>query len=486
MYLKKGEISLRTAYDIILSFEVSAELAAQSGGFEPYRYECAYCGEEVYIAAPYSTRMVAHFRHRSGNNDVECENYLGQYGMISNDSRSRRSNRERVEFYYENGNKTFSLGIRFSESEIQGYEQNNVDFEIRTKDSDTPFCVLRIDGTNFTPDVPTLILLNKFSYSYYLSNSLGGTKREYDSFHREDSPTFFKIQGHNNDFNAKLVRSTVLFTNTEYFVALQSQYSTPRGIQFPRGINVEQTFLFETMNRKFLGIVLTISNKTVSIESLLNTWGYQLEDSETLTLLWPPAPEISDVNVITSDYAYIFSSFELKAHGNINVQSEDVVKFHHGISRVAIKPKTKIFKKNTEMVIDKVETSSENYDAILQTKSTVSNFTVPETGSYFLYNRSGVSSLKGGQVVFLTPSSLVIKYEGNYPISFIYPYYQKELSGEELLVDILAHYKRTEAFDPAMFKSLVLSKTVSQYIAKCREVGSINLLVKQFIEEGRL
>ena len=92
---------MRKAYDTILQSEVSAALAAKSGGFEPYRYECACCGEEVYIAAAYSTSMVPHFRHRSGNNNVECENYMGQYGAISIDSHSRKSNRERVEFYFE-------------------------------------------------------------------------------------------------------------------------------------------------------------------------------------------------------------------------------------------------------------------------------------------------------------------------------------------------------------------------------------------------
>lgn len=58
---------MRKAYDTILQSEVSADLAAKSGGFEPYRYECACCGEEVYVAAAYSTSIVPHFRHRSGN-----------------------------------------------------------------------------------------------------------------------------------------------------------------------------------------------------------------------------------------------------------------------------------------------------------------------------------------------------------------------------------------------------------------------------------
>jgi len=477
---------MRKAYDTILQSEVSADLAAQSGGFEPYRYECACCGEEVYVAAPFSTRMVAHFRHRSGNNDVECENYLGQYGTISTDSRSRKNNRERVEFYYENSSKIFSLGLRFSESEIQSYEQQNVDFEIRTKDSDTPFRVLSINGINFTPDISTLIPLNIFSFSYYLSNTLNDAKRKYDFVKMGNTPTFFKLQGNDNDFKAKLVRSAVLFTNTQYFVALQSQYSTPRRIQFPSGINVAQTFRFETMNRKFLGIVLSITNKTVSIENLLRSWGYRLEASETLTLLWPPAPVINDVSVITSDNAYVFASFELQAHGNINVHSEDIFKVNHGISRVLVKPKTKIFRKNTEIVIDKVEPPIDDYSVITLSKSTAKSFTVPNDGAYFLFNRLGVSPLKNGQVVFLTPESSIVQYKCNYPIGYIYPCRQKKWAGEDLLEDILAHYKRMEVFDPTLFSSLALSKVASQYIEKCSISGLINSVAKQFILEGQL
>ena len=79
-------LKMYKAYDTILQAEVSAVLAAQNGKSEPYRYECLCCGEEVYIAAAYSTRQVAHFKHRSGNNDIECENYLGKYGTFSTDT----------------------------------------------------------------------------------------------------------------------------------------------------------------------------------------------------------------------------------------------------------------------------------------------------------------------------------------------------------------------------------------------------------------
>jgi hypothetical protein len=477
---------MRKAYDTILQSEVSAELAAQNGGFEPYRYECACCGEEVFVAAPYSTRMVAHFRHRSGNNDVKCENYLGQYGAISTDSCLRRNNRERAEFYYDSASKTFNLALRFSDSEIQGYEKQSVNFELRTKDSNTPFRVLKINSMNFSPDVPTLIPLNIFSFSYYLSNTLNGVKRKYDFLNHDNIPTFFKILGNDNDFKAKLVRSTILFTNTRYFVALQSQYSVPRGVQFPKGIEVEQTFCFETMNRKFLGFVLLISKKTPFIDCLLKSWGYKLEDSETLTLLWPPAHLIDDASIIASDYAYIFSSFELQAHGNINVYSEDIMKLSNGISKVTVKPKTKIFKRNAEIVIDKVVPSADDYSVIIPYQNLASTFTVPDDGNYYLFNHSGVSPLKNGQAVFLTPNSLIVQYKFNYPVGYIYPCHQKELAGEELLEDILAHYKRMEAFDSTRFSMLVLSETASKYIDKCKITGLINPVVIQFIEEGRL
>lgn len=91
---------MRKAYDTFLQSEVPADLAAKSAGLEPYRYECAHCGEEVRLAAVGSISMVAHFRHRSGNNEVECEEYLGQYGAINIDFRSRKSKNERAEILF--------------------------------------------------------------------------------------------------------------------------------------------------------------------------------------------------------------------------------------------------------------------------------------------------------------------------------------------------------------------------------------------------
>lgn len=476
---------MHKAYDTILQSEVSAVLAAKNGGFETYRYECACCGEEVYIAAAYSTRIEAHFRHRNGNNDVECENYLGQYGAISTDSRSRRSKRERVEFYFDNRSKTFSIGLRFSAEEINSYEQENVDFEIRTKDSDIPFYSLSINRSHFSPDVPTLIALNNFSFTYYLSNTLSGIKRKYDFIKPGNStPTFFKLQGNDSNFKAKLVRSTVLFTNIQYFVIFHNHYSTPRDIQLPDEILVNGTVRFESMGYKFLGKTLLIQKKTARSDAILNFWGYQLEFSESLTLLWPPAPVVNDVSIITSDEAFVFTSFELQAHGNINVHPTDILKVNHGISRILVKPKTKIFKKNAEIVIDRVEQPICNYNLLATSKSTVDKFIVPDDGSYFLFNRFGVTPLNVGQVVLLTPKSEIRRYNFSYITGYFYPYQHDKLDGEALLKDILIHCKRTEALDLNAFTSLKMSNVALRYIDKCMGSDSINVLAKQRIMEG--
>ena len=474
------------AYDTILQSEVYAGLAAKGGGCEPYRYECACCGEEVYVAAAFSTSVVPHFRHRSGNNDVECERYLGQYRFIGIDSPSRKHNRERVEFYFEKVNKIFSLGLRFSDGEINACERENVVLELRSTSDEQAFFTLPINYMNFAPDASTLIPISRFSFSYFLSNTLNGTKRKYDFFRSGNTPAFFKLQGNDSDYKAKLVRGVVLFTNVPYFVAFQNPYSTSYDVPFPSEIQVDDTFRFETMGRNLLGKVMIIKTKSAQTDALAFSWGYQLEASETLNLLWPPAALIDDVSVIHSDYAFLYSSFELQAHGNINVHTEDIVKVTNVISKVSLNPRTKVFKKNAEMVIDTGKQQPSGFDEITLTKSSTSIYTVPDDTTHFLFSPSGVKRLSKGQTVSLTPQGEIRRYYYGYTTDRISPRRQEGLNGELLLDDILCHYRRTEAFDKSTFSSCAPSKTASQYIEKCAASGLINSVAKKFIEEGRL
>jgi len=331
------------AYDTFLQSEVYAELVAKSHEHAPYRYECAHCGEDVFLAAVDSKYMVSHFRHRSGNNDVECENYLGQYGVISPGPQSRKSKNERAEFYFDSNKKMFFLGLRFNDYEINFYEQKETDIELWTSINERALPPLQINNKNFYPDELIPILIEKFSYSYSLSNTYNNIKRKYDVFKlNNNTPTFFKIQGNDdNNYKAKLVRSEFLYTNVPYFAISQDQFLTQWNISMPNDIQVEENIKFETMNRKFIGCRLTINNKTTKTDVLVSSWGYKLEVSETLALLWPPTFMIDDVTSIDSDYAYLYSSFELQALGNINICTRDIKKSMNNISRISTKSRVK-------------------------------------------------------------------------------------------------------------------------------------------------
>ena len=95
------------AFDTLLQRTVEAELAAKNRIDEPFRYECLCCGEEVYVAAAKSTKKAAHFRHRRGNSDRECELYLGRMGI---------EKRERIlepKYTMTSNRKCFILGYYF-------------------------------------------------------------------------------------------------------------------------------------------------------------------------------------------------------------------------------------------------------------------------------------------------------------------------------------------------------------------------------------
>ena len=179
------------AYDTFLQEVVSSELAAQNSADEPYRYECACCGEEVFVAAKYSNSMVAHFRHRSGNNDVDCENYLGKYGLVSVKHKSQKRDREKVEYYFNSTTKCFYIGLRFNEDEILNYESGNVKLEIRTRKDVDPFFIQKIDRTEFCSNYTKMVILEAFSPVYYISNTFNSNKRAHIIFH-ENAPSFFK------------------------------------------------------------------------------------------------------------------------------------------------------------------------------------------------------------------------------------------------------------------------------------------------------
>lgn len=479
---------MRKAYDTILSDYVDADIAAKGGGFEPYRYECACCWEEVRLCAADSQNQATHFRHRSGNNNIECENYLGNCSAIISKALSRRNARDKIEFYFSSTTKMFTIGVKFNADEIAAYEQNTECFQVRDVYDARPTISIPITSSRFLPDVSEQIPIDKFSWEYYISCADYSKQCKYELFHRDRHgnlyPSFFKIKANGNgDFQGKLVRTETLYTNTPYLIVFTHQYVET--LSFQKGVRVDSVIKFKTMNRDFAGIVVTFTDKTTRLEQQLSAWKYTLETNETLTLLWPPSSQANDTMLIKAKYAYIFSSFEMQAHGNINVHSEDITKIADGLTMVVVKPRIKVYKKNTELMLGAHEQESINYAELPVAHRIESEFQVTDD-VFFMFNRSGVLPLSKGAIAKMTPDSEVRHYSSGYLNGIVVPPRLVTTSGELLLQDALAYYKKSEPLNWSDFESLELSQCAFQYIGDCEKTGLINSAAKLLIKEGRI
>ena len=478
--------SLLKAYDIILQSEVSARQAARNGDFEPYRYICSCCREEVYISAAYSRIMVPYFKHRNGNNDVECINYLGNGSTAGHGFPPLQNKYENAELYYEKKTKTFCLGFRFNSDEISDCENHNVVYELMSSNKDQSVFSIKINSKNFAPDTLTLIPISIFFSRYLLFNTLNKDEQDYILFKSHALPTLFRFTGNDSGNNAKIVRSKALYTKIRYFVVFQKLSSMAQVVDLLNEINVEDSFLFNTMGRTFFGLVMTITQKTAQIDRLIQSWGFKLEISESLTLLWPPATIVNDISTIGSDHVFLFTTFTLLANSNINIDSSEINMVTKEISKVSVKPRTKVFKKNSEIIICKREQYNVAFNELILMKETSNMHTVTEDCTCFLFRCNGAKKLDKGQRVPLTPKSEIRCYDHGYFVKLITSQKPDQMTGYNLLVDILCHYKCTETIDINRYGSCMLSKTASLYIDKCITSGIINTVARRFIEEGLL
>lgn len=478
---------MRKAYDTILSDYVDAEIAAKSDGFEPYRYKCACCWEEVHLCAADSNNQAAHFRHHNGNNNIECENYHGNRNAIIKNGLSHRSIRDKVEFYFSSSTKMFSIGVKFSADEISSYEQSGASFQVRKSYTAMPSISIPIRNSRFYPNASELIPICDFSWEYYVSSSDDSKQRKYELFKKNGRgylyPSFYKIQaeGDDNNFKAKLISSDTLYTNTQYLIVFPySEYN----LSFQHDVQLSKVIRFRTMDRDFSGVVVVFNQKTARVEQQLEAWKYKLEANETLMLVWPPSKFDNESMQVYADYTYLYSTFELQAHGNINVHSDDIVRLEDGISKVSLKGRTKIYKKNSELVLEKCNEISNEYDAISVAHEKTKKYVVTDDNVYF-FNRSGVSPMSKGMSVFLTPNSEVRHYSFGYLDNIVTNAKDaRNLSGDRLLQDILMHYKKKETFICADYETLELSNTAFQYIQNCEKAGWINSAAKYYIEVG--
>ena len=472
------------AFDTLLQTVVTAESAATNSDNEAFRYECLCCGEEVFLAAQDSIYKATHFRHRSGNNDKECELYLGQYGTISLPN-NRRNRQERVEFYYNNNTKCFVVSFNFSEEEISEYEKAGALLEIRDTRNAQPFFSTYIDHSTFTDGIAEKFILDKNARPYYISNTLSNKKREYYLFNY-DTPSFFKIlcnDPEDEGFTAKYIRSKSLYTGVRYFIAWPGRNTAQIKLKNMPDVYIEKEMQFVTLGRTTVwGMVVSFKNKNPLLDSVLRDWDYNLDVSESVSLLWPPAYEKGERLAVSSSKLYLHSSFSFQGLGNINTTDKCISKISDSITMVSMYEPIHILKKNAELEICK-EPLLSSVQAVEVKNEQTTTFSIPNHHAFYLYSELGVSKLNEGQIVYLTPGIYVAEYNGNTLLRIIrFPTIMKA-DIEKSFIEILSNYWITKEYQE--IRTDFLPQSIKDYLETCKDVKRINVAVEQLIKGER-
>lgn len=111
-------------------------------------------------------------------------------------------------------------------------------------------------------------------------------------------------------------------------------------------------------------------------------------------------------------------------------------------------------------------------------------FSVPRENRYYLFSDSGIRELKYGEEIVLSRNSYICGYSNNCLIEVIKAVVDAELTGEELFIDVIKHYKVFELYTSVCTDGK--PAFIVNYINDCKKIGKINSLVKKYIEEGKL
>ena len=173
---------MNKAYDAVFQIEVDAEDIAKTSYHtvgNRFRYQCLCCGEEVYLAAADSIIKAPHFRHRRGNNDIDCERYLGQPGSVEHYMSIRKQAKEHIGFCFNIEQKTFECSVAFETHEIEEFSKESRKLSLYSKYYSQPFLSVPINRGNLIPDVANFFTITDYANDYYVSIDSGDAKIKY-------------------------------------------------------------------------------------------------------------------------------------------------------------------------------------------------------------------------------------------------------------------------------------------------------------------
>ena len=476
------------AFDTVFQKVVDAGIIARTShgiSDESFRYQCLYCGEEVYLAAADSTEKAPHFRHRRGNNDIECERYLGQPGAIEEYAAIRKeNNKTHVAFFFNKNQMTFEIGLVLNDEEIDTYCQKQMKLCLYTKYCTLPFLNIPISRGVLRSNELNYYTIIEYSNDYFAS--LEGDHGKY--LYPEIIKKGYKINIYRinkQDEHYKKNMSGLIYTDVEY-VAISENKMNVKELVGLHGIEVvKDEYAFVTMGRTFYAVEFVVRKENYEIKIYFQKHGYQIETSESLEILWPPTYSTDATLVTTADTIYVSSSFSLIPRGNINIGG-DKIEENGGIYKISIDTKTTINEKNIDILIVKNDVLCHEYSGKEPEVIYLNKFNVPNDYDYFLFSKDGCVRLISGSNVYLTKGDKIIGYMNGLIKVYINGVPDNVSSLEKWINDIVKYHPQSEPFVLDEFMNIEVNEIILNYLETCYRSGMINSTVKRYIEEKKI
>lgn len=475
------------AFDAILQSEVDAlDVARTSYCFfgEQFRYQCLCCSEEVYLAAADSNEKSPHFRHRRGNNDTECERYLGQLSAEEYFELWRKHKREYIEFYFNRDKMTFEVCTSFTEEELHVHEKENHNITISLKYFGEPFFSIPISKRVFIPCVKSYFTIPEFSTKYFISFNSGIKPCTYnDVMRNSEKINIFRVG--KQDEHCKHQTSSFIYTDTQYIGICEKEEALQELVSL-KYVHSKEPFSFSTQNKVFYGLEFLVKEAEFSVLSFFQKHDYQLNTSETFSILWPPVYTRDSCSICTRDTVYVFSSFELIPHGNINVDDMFARKISRDILKIQMNDEVIVHEKNIDICIRKERELGIETDPEEPVTRYSERYTVSDQYDYYLFDQNGCTRLIPGIIVYLSQSDRIVGYKSGHIKEIVCACVKEKIDTRLLINDILKYHPQSETFEMDDFMDITTDKTILSYLEDCYKSGRINTVVKRYIKEGMI
>lgn len=474
------------AYDPILQCEVDAIVIAKTlNDLEEnkHRYQCLCCGEKVYLAAADSSERTPHFKHRRGNNDTECERYLGQPGALERFVEIRKNKQENIEFYFNNDRMTFEIGVSFTEEELEKFEEKKQIMVVSSSCGTMPFLSLPLNRTVFIPGEKNYFTITEFSPDYYVSFD------SEDSYYicrnvmkTDEGINIFRVKV--QDEHSRRLATSIFYTGTKY-IGISENEEIIQELATLEYVISEDVFSFITDNRRFYGVSFSVNRVEYSVLYFFQQYDYRIETLEKFNILWPPV-YIKDTYLSCSkDTVFVHSSFELIPYRNTSITDTNLKKISRDILKLYINDKVSIHEKNINVCIKRekkieIETTQEKPVIIYSDR-----YTISDDYDYYLFDKNGCTRLIYGSNIYLSESDRIVGYKNGHVKKCIYACPKEKTDTRQLINDILKYHPQSEVFNPDDFMNITTDETVVLlYLESCYRNGRINTVIKQYIKEG--